>query len=93
MYTDDELIKLQTTVKSLHEKFINQVFVRRDQSQPDAKFLSNVALPANSWVFDASQIRVRLAQLAKIEVKHLESQEQSLKRYNDVKKAKEELAM
>ena len=31
--------------------------------------------------------------MADVEVKHLESQEQSLKRYNDLMKAKEELAM
>ena len=30
MYTEDQLIKLQTAVNSLHEKFINHVFVRRD---------------------------------------------------------------
>ena len=92
-YSEDELIKLETTVAYLKDKFISTLFLNKDEALTDEKFLSNVTLPENSWVFDASQIRTRLAQLANIEPKHLESLEQSLKRYNSVKSAKEELAM
>ena len=90
-YTDVDLIKLQTTVGRLHEKFINTVFIKRDQPLQDAVFQRNIGLPSNNWIFDASQIRIRLAQLANIELKHFENQEQTMKRYNEMKKAKEQL--
>ena len=80
-------------MKPLHEKFIKDLFVMRDKPLQDAEFRKNIGLEKNRWIFDASQIRTRLAQTANIESKHIESQEQYLKRLNELMKANEDHAL
>ena len=66
-YTNDDLIELQTAVGRLQERYINTVFVNKAKPLQDADFRRNMGLPSNKWVYDPSQIRIRLADLAKIE--------------------------